>query len=154
MVSAGQFLTFIMIGVTNIGALLCPLLLILSCSSTCCDAMCESADKKNTLIAFSVLCWFFGPVSNLLDLVMIPISSCKKEVAKYSQEDDYVRRKLPILYHPSYNITACGIEKIHPFDSEKYGRVFGFLLEENFFGMSDIIQPPLPASSDISLVHP
>lgn len=32
--------------------------------------------------------------------------------------------KNPIAYHPDYNITACGIEKLHPFDSRKYGKVF------------------------------
>lgn len=30
---------------------------------------------------------------------------------------------LPIVYHSDYNITACGIEKYHTFDSCKYGRV-------------------------------
>ena len=29
-----------------------------------------------------------------------------------------------IVYHPSYNISFCGIEKIHPFDSQKYGNVY------------------------------
>lgn len=29
-----------------------------------------------------------------------------------------------IVYSPSYNISAGGIEKMHPFDSKKYGRVF------------------------------
>jgi hypothetical protein len=33
----------------------------------------------------------------------------------------------PIVYHPSYNITAGGLERCHPFDSQKYGRIFGFL---------------------------
>jgi histone deacetylase 11 len=31
---------------------------------------------------------------------------------------------LPIVYSPQYNITACGLEKCHPFDSCKYGRIF------------------------------
>ncbi|OMJ75608.1 hypothetical protein SteCoe_25228 [Stentor coeruleus] len=32
--------------------------------------------------------------------------------------------EVPIAYHHGYNITACGIEKLHPFDSQKYGKVF------------------------------
>lgn len=36
-------------------------------------------------------------------------------------------RKLPIVFSPAYNITACGIEKVHPFDSVKYGRVMARL---------------------------
>lgn len=35
---------------------------------------------------------------------------------------------MPIVYSDDYNITACGIEKMHPFDSCKYGRVFRDLL--------------------------
>ncbi|CAK73214.1 unnamed protein product (macronuclear) [Paramecium tetraurelia] len=32
--------------------------------------------------------------------------------------------EIPIVYHENYNITACGIEKWHPFDSCKYGNVY------------------------------
>ncbi|CAD8126424.1 unnamed protein product [Paramecium sonneborni] len=32
--------------------------------------------------------------------------------------------EIPIVYHDDYNITACGIEKWHPFDSCKYGNVY------------------------------
>lgn len=35
---------------------------------------------------------------------------------------------MPLVYHEDYNITACGIEKMHPFDSCKYGRVFKDIL--------------------------
>lgn len=30
----------------------------------------------------------------------------------------------PIVYCPSYNISFCGLENCHPFDSKKWGRVF------------------------------
>ena len=30
--------------------------------------------------------------------------------------------KLPIFYHPKSNISFAGFEKLHPFDSKKYGR--------------------------------
>lgn len=32
--------------------------------------------------------------------------------------------RIPIAYHPNYNISAGGIEKCHPFDSQKYGNVY------------------------------
>jgi histone deacetylase 11 len=35
--------------------------------------------------------------------------------------------KLPIVYSSRYNITLLGIERLHPFDSAKYGKVFSFL---------------------------
>lgn len=31
--------------------------------------------------------------------------------------------KLPLVYHPRYNISFFGIEKLHPFDAQKFGRV-------------------------------
>ena len=33
-----------------------------------------------------------------------------------------IQHKIPIIYSEDYNITACGLEKCHPFDSCKYGR--------------------------------
>jgi hypothetical protein len=35
-----------------------------------------------------------------------------------------IREILPIVFHNRYNITFCGLEKVHPFDSQKYGRVY------------------------------
>mmetsp|Transcript_2058 Transcript_2058/g.1860 ORF Transcript_2058/g.1860 Transcript_2058/m.1860 type:complete len:95 (+) Transcript_2058:63-347(+) len=29
-----------------------------------------------------------------------------------------------IVYNKDYNITAFGVEKMHPFDSKKYGRIY------------------------------
>ena len=36
----------------------------------------------------------------------------------------------PILYDPVYNITFAGMEKIHPFDSGKWGKIFKNLVGE------------------------
>lgn len=33
----------------------------------------------------------------------------------------------PFVYHPDYNLTFCGLEKKHPFDAIKYGRIVGDL---------------------------
>jgi histone deacetylase 11 len=32
------------------------------------------------------------------------------------------------VFHPQYDITFCGIEKLHPFDSQKYGNVYHRLI--------------------------
>lgn len=46
---------------------------------------------------------------------------------------------LPFIYHPRYNLTACGLEKCHPFDSIKYRRVFNYLIEKKVIkGLSDV----------------
>jgi hypothetical protein len=33
----------------------------------------------------------------------------------------------PIVYAPEYNISFCGVEKCHPFDAKKWGRIFRML---------------------------
>jgi histone deacetylase 11 len=30
---------------------------------------------------------------------------------------------VPLVYHPRYNITAFGLERLHPFDGRKYRRI-------------------------------
>ncbi len=37
--------------------------------------------------------------------------------------------KLPIIFSPRYDIRVLGIEKLHPFDSEKYGKVHRYLVD-------------------------
>ena len=33
----------------------------------------------------------------------------------------------PIVYGPEYNIGFLGLERLHPFDAGKWGKVYGFL---------------------------
>jgi hypothetical protein len=30
---------------------------------------------------------------------------------------------IPLIYHPAYNITTFGLERLHPFDGRKYRRI-------------------------------
>lgn len=45
--------------------------------------------------------------------------------------------KSRFVYHPNYNLTFCGLEKLHPFDSEKYSFVFNTLLEKGVIKSED-----------------
>lgn len=36
--------------------------------------------------------------------------------------------KVPIIYHSNYDVSFGGLERIHPFDSGKWGKVVGFLI--------------------------
>ena len=36
----------------------------------------------------------------------------------------------PIIYSPNYNISFMGLEKVHPFDAAKWGKVVKFLIGE------------------------
>ncbi|ROI16177.1 Histone deacetylase 11 [Anabarilius grahami] len=60
---------------------------------------------------------------------------------------------LPIVYSPEYNITFMGLEKLHPFDAGKWGKVIRFLKEEQFI-TDEIIVPAREASeADLLVVH-
>jgi len=41
----------------------------------------------------------------------------------------------PIVYRPEYNIGFLGLEKLHPFDAGKWGRVFEFLKGMQWWNM-------------------
>lgn len=54
----------------------------------------------------------------------------------------------PIVYSPRYNITFLGLEKLHPFDAGKWGKVINFLKGMAGHPLSLLLQPfPPPASS-------
>lgn len=67
--------------------------------------------------------------------------------------DALLRGRLPILYRPEYNIRAGGIEKMHPFDSCKYGRVFDGLVEGGFLRAEEAVAPPMITMSELRRVH-
>lgn len=63
-------------------------------------------------------------------------------------------RKLPIVYHPDYNIKVGGVELVHSFDTQKYGKVYNQLCqdfnltEENFH----IVQNPI-SDEELLRIH-
>src|SRR5258707_2246645 len=54
---------------------------------------------------------------------------------------------MKIVYSPHYNITFFGIERMHPFDSRKYGRAWTVL--KNEFG-SKLLKYHVPVERPIS----
>ncbi|XP_053725237.1 histone deacetylase 11 [Synchiropus splendidus] len=60
---------------------------------------------------------------------------------------------LPIVYHPDYNITFMGLEKLHPFDAGKWGKVIHFLKEEQFITDGSIVQAREATEADLLVVH-
>uniref|UniRef100_A0A0N5CI44 Histone deacetylase 11 n=1 Tax=Strongyloides papillosus TaxID=174720 RepID=A0A0N5CI44_STREA len=59
----------------------------------------------------------------------------------------------PIVYHPRYNISFFGIEKLHVFDTKKWGKVINRLIEKGMITMDTIVQPNEAKQSDLLLVH-
>ncbi|XP_077948639.1 histone deacetylase 11 isoform X3 [Gasterosteus aculeatus] len=63
------------------------------------------------------------------------------------------RTALPIVYHPDYNITFMGLEKLHPFDAGKWGKVIHFLKEEQFVTDGNIVEALEATKEDLLVVH-
>uniref|UniRef100_A0AAY4EFX3 Histone deacetylase 11 n=1 Tax=Denticeps clupeoides TaxID=299321 RepID=A0AAY4EFX3_9TELE len=80
-----------------------------------------------------------------------------KEAQKVSHETDlYVEVPstcIPIVYSPQYNITFMGLEKLHPFDAGKWGKVIHFLKEEQFLTDDNIVEAREATEEDLLVVH-
>lgn len=61
--------------------------------------------------------------------------------------------QIPIIYRDEYNITAYGLEKMHPFDSTKYRRVYQQLLSDGLAMAHQFIEPRKPTVQELLLVH-
>lgn len=70
------------------------------------------------------------------------------------QQGNVPVERLPIVYHQSYNISLFGLEKIHPFDSTKYGKVYNALCNRLHVDERSFYAPEKPVTDeDLLLVH-
>ena len=64
------------------------------------------------------------------------------------------KEKWPILYSSAYDITFGGLERIHPFDSSKWRRVYQLLVEKKMLkGDADVIKPVEISRDELLKVH-
>uniref|UniRef100_A0A1D1XEK5 histone deacetylase n=1 Tax=Anthurium amnicola TaxID=1678845 RepID=A0A1D1XEK5_9ARAE len=61
--------------------------------------------------------------------------------------------KVPIIYSSSYDIAFLGIEKLHPFDSSKWGRICQFLITDKLLDKLRIVEPLEASQEDLLVVH-
>jgi histone deacetylase 11 len=60
---------------------------------------------------------------------------------------------VPIVYDSSYNITACGLERLHPFDSAKYRRIHDWLIRQGLRKPADFVVPQPCTREELLSVH-
>jgi histone deacetylase 11 len=60
---------------------------------------------------------------------------------------------IPIVYHPCYNITAFGLERLHPFDSRKYRRIHDALIKRGLRQRGDFVRPTKVSRRELLAVH-
>ncbi|KAF4351391.1 hypothetical protein CsatB_006235 [Cannabis sativa] len=61
--------------------------------------------------------------------------------------------KVPLIYSSKYDISFLGIEKLHPFDSAKWGRICGFLIKDGVLDKNGIVEPLEASKNDLLVVH-
>ncbi|XP_064605024.1 histone deacetylase 11-like isoform X2 [Liolophura sinensis] len=59
----------------------------------------------------------------------------------------------PIVYAVEYNIGFLGLEKLHPFDSGKWGRIIDFLKEAQMVRDITLVRPVETSREDLLVVH-
>ncbi|XP_053234969.1 histone deacetylase 11 isoform X1 [Podarcis raffonei] len=59
----------------------------------------------------------------------------------------------PIVYSPDYNITFMGLEKLHPFDAGKWGKVINFLKEAKLITDDLIVRAQEATEEDLLVGH-
>lgn len=58
-----------------------------------------------------------------------------------------------IIYHPRYNISLCGLEKFHPFDTYKYAHIVQYLKDRGVITDGDLLRPKQASQQDLRSVH-
>jgi histone deacetylase 11 len=60
---------------------------------------------------------------------------------------------VPLVYSPKYNITAFGLERLHPFDSVKYRRIHDWLIHQGLRRPGDFVAPRPSTRADLLRIH-
>lgn len=66
---------------------------------------------------------------------------------------DVPASKVPVIYSSSYDIAFLGMEKLHPFDSSKWGRICRFLIAEGLLDKKHLVEPLEANREDLLVVH-
>ena len=60
---------------------------------------------------------------------------------------------IPIIYAPTYNFTAFGLERLHPFDGRKYRRIHDALVARGLRRPKDFVRPRPVSRRDLLRLH-
>jgi histone deacetylase 11 len=60
---------------------------------------------------------------------------------------------IPLVYHPNYNMTAFGLERLHPFDSQKYRRIHDALIARGLRRKNDFVRPGMITHGELLKLH-
>ncbi|MFH1522928.1 MAG: histone deacetylase [Patescibacteria group bacterium] len=90
-------------------------------------------------------------LSVIILLVALGIFSVFKESS--DEWADNNTDKMPIIYSDNYNITLLGIQNLHPFDSEKYGKIAKYLVDNLEIKKEQFYAPDKITDNELLKVH-
>lgn len=61
--------------------------------------------------------------------------------------------QLPIIYRKEYNVKFCGLEKLHPFDTKKWGNIFKILSDSGMISKKTVVMPNEAKKEHLLMVH-
>jgi hypothetical protein len=64
-----------------------------------------------------------------------------------------IKNKIPIVYRDDYNIRLMGLEKLHPFDTQKFKNIFDKLILLPNIHQNQFYEPELISDSMLMSVH-
>jgi len=70
-----------------------------------------------------------------------------------SLSEETMSNKIPIIFSKHYDITLLGLQRLHPFDSEKYGRVYQYLVNKVGIDKNRFYIPEIVSEKDLLSVH-
>jgi histone deacetylase 11 len=65
----------------------------------------------------------------------------------------FILDMIPIIYHPKYNITVFGLERLHPFDGLKYRRIHDALIADGLRTPAEFVRPKPIGREELARVH-
>ncbi|XP_059170757.1 histone deacetylase 11-like isoform X2 [Physella acuta] len=89
----------------------------------------------------------------MAQLESLPTGQPKKESHCQQYEMTVNKTQWPIIYSSEYNIGFCGLEKLHPFDAGKWGRIFEFLKSAEMLRDDTIVEPMEANEEELLFVH-
>jgi histone deacetylase 11 len=122
--------------------------------------LCGNIDTLTDTVAYAFLALgIFVLVVGPTILEVVVDATCLRDRPSCRFLDAEIEQRLlseavaPIVYSPLYNITAFGLENMHPFDSEKYGRIFQTLVKRSVITAQQTVLPRMPTRDDLLAVH-
>ncbi|CAF1155745.1 unnamed protein product [Didymodactylos carnosus] len=109
--------------------------------------------RKKWYVAMSILLFCFRHLFQIGMTAKDQKSSAPNNSHQTTLYKDIGPHQWPIIYSSRYNIGFMKMEKLHPFDSGKWGKIIRFLKEGDMITDDTIVEPQEATDADLLVVH-